>query len=239
MDPIREFAQFQGKKYAPSTRRLYVAAVKKALKRLGKKPEDYGSCEVMLAEFREKIASGELAKSLRLTPFLKFLESRIPKTEPEPDYGPVREWVLERIEAEIKATKKALYFIRRDLAMLVCLCVAPEQGSPRRWPKAALSVARTANGFEVTLWGKAVDRPGLALGLIYWHNWRDRLDRPELSRLHRKAWAFSDLLFPNSKGEVMTKHAVRNALLRLGSFTGAGVRPTPDLVRRAFLQVSA
>jgi hypothetical protein len=28
---------------------------------------------------------------------------------------------------------------------------------------------------------------------FYWHSWRERLDRPGQSRLHRKEWAYSDL----------------------------------------------
>jgi hypothetical protein len=42
---------------------------------------------------------------------------------------------------------------------------------------------------------------GLGLPLLYWHFWRERLARPEQSRLQRKEkWALSDLLFPNSQG---------------------------------------
>ena len=168
------------------------------------------------------------------------MDSKIPKTpEDIPDYGPIRAWVIDRIEKGTKATRKALHFIRRDLAMLACLCVAPEKGSPRNWPKGALAVARKGGGFEVNLWDKPVDTPGLALALLYWHTWRERLDRPEQSRLHRKAWAYSDLLFPNSRGETLTKHAMRNALSRLGIRAEGGVRLTPELVRKAFLQLEA
>jgi hypothetical protein len=60
-----------------------------------------------------------------------------------------------------------LHFIRRDLAMLACLCVAPEKGSPRRWPKVSLAVARKNVGFEVRLWDKPVETPALALALLY------------------------------------------------------------------------
>ena len=240
MNPIEEFAAFEGKVYAETTRRVYLSAAKKTLKIVGRTPENCGSYEELLALLRENLAQKRLPKALRIAPFLSFLDSKIPK-EPQdiPDYGPIRAWVIDRIEKGTKATRKALHFIRRDLAMLACLCVAPEKGSPRSWPKGALAVARKGGGFEVKLWDKPVDTPGLALALLYWHTWRERLDRPEQSRLHRKAWAYSDLLFPNSRGETLTKHAMRNALSRLGVRAEGGVRLTPELVRKAFLQLEA
>jgi len=240
MNPIEEFAAFEGKVYAETTRRVYLSAAKKTLKIVGRTPENCGSYEELLALLRENLAQKRLPKALRIAPFLSFLDSKIPK-KPEdiPDYGSIRAWVIDRIEKGTKATRKALHFIRRDLAMLACLCVAPEKGSPRSWPKGALAVARKGGGFEVKLWDKPVDTPGLALALLYWHTWRERLDRPEQSRLHRKAWAYSDLLFPNSRGETLTKHAMRNALSRLGVRAEGGVRLTPELVRKAFLQLEA
>jgi hypothetical protein len=240
MNPIEEFAAFDGKVYAATTRRVYLSAAKKALKIVGKTPENCGSYEELLASLRENLAQKRLPKALRIAPFLSFLDSKIPK-KPEdlPDYGPIRAWVIDRIEKGTKATRKALHFIRRDLAMLACLCVAPEKGSPRSWPKDALAAARKGGEFEVKLWDKPVETPGLALALLYWHAWRERLDRPEQSRLHRKAWAYSDLLFPNSRGETLTKHVMRNALSRLGIQAEGGVRLTPELVRKAFLQLEA
>ena len=62
--------------------------------------------------------------------------------------------------------------------------------------------------------------------------------RPRQSRLHRKAWAYSELLFPNSKGEALKKQAMHDALQRLG-VPDLGVRLTPELVRKAFLQLKA
>ena len=240
MNPIEEFAAFEGKVYATTTRRVYLGAAKKALETVGKTPEECRSYQELLASLRENLAQKKLPKALRIAPFLSFLASKIPK-KPEdiPDYGPIRAWVLDRIGKETEATRKASHFIRRDLAMLACLCVAPEKGSPRHWPKTALTVSRQGGGFEVKLWDKPVETRGLVLTLLYWHTWRERLDRPEQSRLHRKAWAYSDLLFPNSRGETLTKHAMRNALARLGIQAEGGVRLTPELIRQAFLELKA
>src|SRR5208282_1571113 len=240
MNPIKEFAAFQGKTYAATTRRVYLNAAKKALKIAGKTPENCGSYEELLALLRENRSQKKFPKTLRIAPFLSFLDSKIPKTSADiPDYGPLRAWVIDRVDKETRTTRKALHFIRRDLAMLACLCVAPEKGSPRRWPKTSLTVARKGGGFEVKLWDKPVDTPGLALALLYWHTWRERLDRPEQSRLHRKGWAYSDLLFPNSKGEVLGRQAIHDALSRLSVQGEGGVRLTPELIRQAFLQLKA
>jgi hypothetical protein len=240
MNPIKEFAAFEGKTYAPSTRRAYWSAVKKALNIAGKPLDECESYEELLALLRENLAQKKFPKALRLGPFLSFLDSKVPKKPEETThYEPIRNWVLDSIEKETKANRKALHFVRRDLAMLACLCVAPEKGSPRRWAKTALTVTRKRVGdFEVKLWDKAVEAPGLALTLLYWHSWRERLDRPQQSRLHRKAWAYSELLFPNSKGEALKKQAMHDALQRLG-VPELGVRLTPELVRKAFLQLKA
>ena len=66
--------------------------------------------------------------------------------------------------------------------------------------------------------------------LLYWHSWRRRLDRLEQSRLHRKDWADSQLLFPNSQCEALKKQGLHDALSRLD---------VPELVRKAFLQLKA
>lgn len=133
MNPIEEFAALKGKQFAPSTWRVYLGAAKKALKLVGKTPGDCGSYEEILTLLHEHRKEKKLPKALRIAPFLGFLDSQIPKEEENiPDYGAIRAWVNERIEKETKATRKALSFIRRDLAMLACLCAAPERGSPRR-----------------------------------------------------------------------------------------------------------
>jgi hypothetical protein len=43
MNPIEEFAAFEGKVYAATTRRVYLSAAKKALKIIGKTPGNCGS----------------------------------------------------------------------------------------------------------------------------------------------------------------------------------------------------
>jgi hypothetical protein len=49
MNPIEEFAAFEGKLYSATTRRVYLSAAKMALKIVGKTAENCGSYEELLA----------------------------------------------------------------------------------------------------------------------------------------------------------------------------------------------
>ena len=78
MNPIKKFAAFEDRNYAASTRRVYVSAAKKALKLIGKTPEDCESYEELL-ELLHGIGQKKLPTSLRIASFLSFLDSKIPK----------------------------------------------------------------------------------------------------------------------------------------------------------------
>jgi hypothetical protein len=241
MDPIQEFAAFKGKAYAAATRRVYLAAAKKALKLLGQDLHEAVSYEELRDLLRENVAQKRLPKSLKIGPFLAFLESEIPQIASEiRSYERIRNWILERIEDETKSGGRTSIQKRRDLAMLAGLCASPQTGSPRHWPKKALTVTSQGGGYTVKLWDRTVTTPCLALALLYWNTWRQRLDRPDQSRIYRKDWAYSDLLFPDSRGRVMKKWAMHDALRRL-AIKGEErvVRLTPELVRQAFLQTAA
>jgi hypothetical protein len=241
MNPIQEFAAFNGKAYAATTRRVYLAAAKKAMKLLGQDLAEAVSHEELRDLLRENLTQKRLPKSLKIGPFLAFLESKIPQIAIEiPSYEPIRYLVLERIEDETKSGGRTSLQKRRDLAMLAGLCESPRRGSPRHWPKKALTVTRQGGGFTVKLWDRTVTTPCLALALLYWNTWRQRLDRPDQSRIYRKDWAYSDLLFPDSRGRVMKKWAMHDALRRLAiKGEERGIRLTPELVRQAFLQTAA
>jgi hypothetical protein len=233
MDPLEEFAAFHGKTHSASTRRVYLDAAKTAVKILGVTHDNCGSYEELF-----DLAHHKIPRALRIAPFMDFLESKTTGISVErPDYEPVRTWMIDRIGKETKAVTEASLYVRRDFAMLAGLCVAPEKGSPQRWPKSILMVTRQKGGFQVKLWEKEVAEQALALALLYWHRWRERLARTDQSRFYHKALAYSDLLFPDSKGGPLTKHALRNALLRL---TVGGERPaglTPGIIREAFMQL--
>jgi hypothetical protein len=239
MNAPDEFAALCLSRFNTSTQRVYVSAMKKALRIINKKPSECHSYDELLSLLKTQQAASKVFKGLRLRPFLRFLESRIPGL-PEPreksdeENRTLRVWVVDRIEEETKVGNPSIY-LRRDLAMLAGLCLAPEKGSPRKWPKSALTPVNGSQAVTVCLWGKLVEVEALALPLLYWHAWRERLDRPEQSRLYRKNWAYSEYLFPNSKGEPLKKQALHNALARL-SVPGEGrIGLTPEEIREAFL----
>jgi len=78
MNPLEEFAGFEGKVYAATTRRVYLSAAKKAFKIIGKTPENCGSYQELLASLRENLAQKKLPKALRIGPLLSFLDSKLP-----------------------------------------------------------------------------------------------------------------------------------------------------------------
>jgi hypothetical protein len=85
------------------------------------------------------------------------------------------------------------------MALLAFLCVAPARGNPRNWPRNCLKIY----GGDVILWDKRVAEPALALAFLrFWHTWRERLTRPDQSRLYRRSvqWSRSELLFPGPRG---------------------------------------
>jgi hypothetical protein len=235
---IRDFAKFNGKRYAASSRRVYVAAAKKALKILSVAARQCNTCDDLLALLAEKRNKGEIPIALRLAPFLDFVLSRTAGATAV-DLQPVRAWVVSNVETDTKAPVLISYLIRRDLAMLAGLCLAPDQKSPRYWERSALAVTkRGGGGFKVALWGRDIGQEGLGLPLLYWHFWRERLARPEQGRLQRKEkWAFSDLLFPNSQGKMLQRQVLHDALSRMKARHEGPIVLTPALVREAFLQI--
>jgi hypothetical protein len=72
--------------------------------------------------------SWKLPESLRITPFLHFLDCKLPDSRGKLSSMAIRTWVIDRTEEETRLTRKASHVIRRDLAMLACLCQAPEKG---------------------------------------------------------------------------------------------------------------
>jgi hypothetical protein len=90
---VRDFAAFKGKEYASSSRRVYVAAAKKALKILGDTARQCTSGDDLLALLAERRAMGEIPPTLRLTPFLEFVQSGTAGAI-KVDLGPIRAWII-------------------------------------------------------------------------------------------------------------------------------------------------
>ena len=238
---LSEFANFEGERYSASSRRVYLSAAKKALRILGRAARQCSSCDELLALLKDRRADGEIPGSLRLTPFLAFVGSKTRTgAEQTPDFEQVRKWIATSVQRETRVARRISYLIRRDLAMMAGLCLAPDKGSPRLWPRSVLAVTRLqGGGFKVTLWDREVGDQGFALALLYWHFWRERLARPDQGRLHRKErWAFSEFLFPNAEGKGLQSQVLHDALTRMNARNEGPGGVTPALIQRAFQQVS-
>jgi len=236
MKLLDEFLATLSKRHRPATVAVYAWGARRAMQIAGPAAEKCETPEALRELLMAQRAKKRFPETLRISPLLRFLEEKLPKPPP-PDYEAVRRWVVERIAEETKTPRRPSIFIRRDLAMLACLCIAPDKGSPRRWPKHALQAIKSGGAVRVELWDREVQPEGPALALLYWHTWRERLDRPDQSRIYRKAWASSPLLFPSSTGGLLGKQALHNAVERLrlpGERRGA---LNPGLIRAAFLRV--
>ena len=214
----------------PSTRRVYVAGAKAAIRAASLELWQSTSATDLLAS----IGKSPIEKSTRITPFLDFLGG--PKQSvSDSDLAALQNWVIQTIAKQMRVVKNPSIASRRDTALIAAICAAPARGSPREWPENCLKIAEN----EVLLWDTPIQELCLALALRFWHAWRERLARPDQRRLYRKSlkWSQSRLLFPGPGGAPLGRAALHNALRRL-HLVGecSSVQPlTPEKIRVAFL----
>ena len=216
----------------PSTRRVYVAGARAAIRAAGLELWQSHSATDLLAS----IGKAPNEKRARIAPFLDFLGGGEPKQSlSDSGSAALQNWVIQELAKQMRLVKNPSIANRRDSGLIASICVAPARGSPRKWPENCLKIS----GTEVLLWDARVQEPCLALALRFWHAWRERLARPDQRRLYRKSlkWSQSRLLFPGPKGAPLGRAALQNALRRLG-VTGecSSIGPiTPERIRVAFL----
>ena len=219
--------------YRPSTRRVYVAGARAALRGASFELWQSPSTNELLAS----IAKSPTPKRARISPFLTFLAG--PNSElSASDQAALRNAVIERIAQQVRLEKNPSIASRRDSGLLAALCAAPQKGTPRKWPLSCLTIT----GTQVLLWQAPIKEPCFALALRFWHSWRERLSRPDQCRLYRKAlfWSKSPLLFPGPHGAPLGRAALHNALRRLkvADQSKASQLITPEKIRIAFLSQS-
>jgi hypothetical protein len=240
-----DYAAWLPDSYALSTRRVYLAAARKALQMHARSLEtvsDRGSLFLTLyrADWTER-----KPRPRRLGRFLEFLAAALPQARI--DLLPLREHVLKRVGELTRDARIPSLRTRRNLAFLAASCAAPERSNPRLWPRDCLQVQR----HRVELWGEELKLAGFAEALRLWAAWRDRLahEAPGRSLRRPPKWARCRWLFPDRNGRSMSKpraHAVlEQALARCLQGPGAAPWPavagrlgpldlTPALVRNAF-----
>ena len=222
----------------PSTRRVYVAGAKAAIR--AARLELSQSCPH--DELLALISKSPPDQGARVTPFLAFLRGArgANRSVPKEDITGVQNWVIHTLGKQMRLVKNPSLATRRDSGLIAALCSAPARGTPRKWPQNCLKITET----EVLLWDALVQEPCFALALRFWHAWRERLARPDQRRLYRKSlqWSQSRLLFPGPNGAPLGRAALHNALRRLGvagecsSSSSSTSQPiTPEKIRIAFL----
>ena len=216
----------------PSTRRVYVAGARAAIRAAHLELWQCPSATELLAS----LGRSPTEKKVRISPFLDFLGGGEPKNSvSDEDSAALQNWVIQRLVKQIRLVKNPSITLRRDSGLIAALCAAPSKGTPRKWPENCLKI----EGREVLLWDTAIEEPCFAVSLRFWHAWRERLARPDQRRLYRKSlhWSQSRLLFPGPNGAPLSRAALHNALRRL-NLAGEpnGLRPiTPEKIRAAFL----
>jgi hypothetical protein len=228
---VKEFEQSL-ENLRPSTRRVYVAAARTAIRSAHLELWQCPSTGELLASLGESPTE----KKARISPFLNFLgDGELDELVSDEDSAALQNWVIQRLSKETRSVKNPSTTLRRDLGMIAALCAAPAKGTPRKWPESCLKI----EGRDVFLWNVAIEEPCFAVSLRFWHAWRERLGRPDQRRLYRKSlsWSRSRLLFPGPNGAPLSRAALHNALRRL-NLTGErdSIGPiTPEKIRAAFL----
>jgi hypothetical protein len=212
----------------PSTKRVYVAGARAAIRAASLEPWQNPSFTDLLASIESH------PKGTRIAPFLDFLGE--PKQSvSDSDSRALQNWVIQTIAKQMRVVKNPSIASRRDSGLIAAMCAEPARGSPRKWPESCLKIAEN----EVLLWDTPIQEPCFALALRFWHAWRERLARPDQRRLYRKSlqWSQSRLLFPGPNGASLGRAALHNALRRLYGAGKCSIQPiTPEKIRAAFLR---
>jgi hypothetical protein len=216
----------------PSTRRVYVAGAKAAIRAACLELWQSPSTDELLAVIRES------PTEKRISPFLAFLDDEgLKNSLSDEDIAGLQNWVIQTLSrVQIRGIKQPSLTSRRDLALIAAMCAAPARGTPRKWPVHCLNVREN----QVLLWDAPIQEPCFAYALRFWRAWRERLARPDQRRLYRKSrqWSQSRLLFPGPHGAPLGRAAFHNALRRLCvAGERSSIQPlTPEKIRIAFLR---
>ena len=215
----------------PSTKRVYVAGAKAAIKAASLELWQSCSHDELLAFIKKSPPE----QGARVTPLLAFLSDvrGTNRSVPKEDTTDVQNWVIQTLGKQMRLVKNPSITTRRDLALIAARCAAPARETPRKWPISCLKI----RGPEVILWDVEIEEPCFALALRLWHAWRERLARPDQRRLYRKSpkWSQSRLLFPGPNGAPLGRAALHNALRRLSAWRDPNYCLTPEEIRVAFL----
>ena len=142
----------------PSTRRVYVAGARAAIRAAGLEPWQSTSTSELLAS----IAKSPTEK--RISPFLGFLGGgRLKQPVSDEEIAALQNWVIQGITKQMGSVKNPSLATRRDSGLIAAVCSAPGRGTPRKWPQNCLKITQT----EVLLWDAPIQEPCFALALRF------------------------------------------------------------------------
>ena len=164
----------------PSTRRIYVAGAKTAIRCAHLELWQCPSTGELLASLGESPTE----KKARVSPFLNFLGGgELKELVSDEDSTALQNWVIQTLAKEMRSVKNPSIATRRDLGLIAALCAAPSKGTPRKWPENCLKI----DDREVLLWDTAIEEPCFAISLRFWQAWRERTaygERPVANPAH-------------------------------------------------------
>jgi hypothetical protein len=168
----------------PSTRRVYVAGARAAIRAARLELWQNPSATELLASLRRSPTK----KKVRISPFLDFLDGGEPKElVSDQESAALQNWVIQRLAKQMRFVKNPSIATRRDSGLIAALCGAPARGTPRKWPENCLKIDDREDA--------SVGRGNRGTMLRYLPallaTWRERLARPDQRRLYRKSLQWS------------------------------------------------
>jgi hypothetical protein len=114
----------------PSTRRVYVAGARAAIRAAGLELWQSTSTSELLASI------AKFHPEKRISPFLGFLGGgRLKQPVSDEEIAALQNWVIQGITKQMRLGKNPSLATRRDTALIAAVCSAPARGTPRKWPQ--------------------------------------------------------------------------------------------------------
>jgi hypothetical protein len=125
---VKDFEQSL-EKLRPSTRRVYVAGARAAIRAARLELWQCPSATELLAW----LGDSPTEKKARISPFLDFLGGGEPKNSVSgEDSAALQNWVIQRLAKQMRLVKNPSIATRRDTGLIAALCAAPARGTPRK-----------------------------------------------------------------------------------------------------------
>jgi hypothetical protein len=123
---VKEFEQSL-ENLRPSTRRVYVAAARTAIRAAHLELWQCPSTGELLAS----LGQSPTKKKARISPFLNFLgDGELEELVSDEDSAALQNWVIQRLGTETHSLKNPSIATRRDLGLIAALCAAPAMRAP-------------------------------------------------------------------------------------------------------------